>query len=86
MNSKNLISVSSLKRANSLSAWTKQKSLVLKAGRRPKSFTGLCVPGYPMKQATDDIESSDDDPDDDDSNMDSGNYSFDAVCSSGMII
>jgi hypothetical protein len=39
-----------------------------------------------MKHAEDDTESSDDDPDDDDSNMDSGNYSFNAVCSSGMII
>ena len=39
-----------------------------------------------MKHAEDDTESSDDDPDDDDSNRDSGNYSFDAVCSSGMII
>ena len=36
-----------------------------------------------MKHAEDDTESGDDDPD---SNMDSGNYSFDAVCSSGMII
>ena len=39
-----------------------------------------------MKHAEDDIESSDDDPDDDDSNRDSGNYSFDAVYSSGMSI